>query len=87
MEPDHRKLVSEWRRIWMTSLEPVRAASRWWFRDPDWIRVGLSGERPDEAGTIRGLPQRSRHKLMKPGTKAVVVATGKKARRCGGGRG
>lgn len=48
-----------------------------WPRDPDLIRMDLSEKRPEEAETIRKLPQWPKHSLRRPGIKAVVVGTGK----------
>lgn len=48
-----------------------------WSRDPDLIRMDLSEKRPDEAETIRKLPQWSKHNLRRTGIKAVVVGMGK----------
>ena len=53
-------------------FEQRRAMVRWWPRDPDLIKMNLSKKSPDEAETIRKLLQWSKHKLRRPGTKAVM---------------
>lgn len=55
--------------------------SGWRSRDPDLIyRMDLSEKKSDEAETIRKSPQWSKHKLRRPGIKAVVVGMAKARR-------
>lgn len=60
-----------------SGFEKRRSMVGWWFRDPDLIRMSLSGKRLDEVETISKLLQWSRHKSRRPRTKAVVVGMGK----------